>query len=212
MKNRTPLSIERIVQAAVEVADEGGLPHVSMRRVAGALGVEAMSLYHHVSGKDALLDALAEWCYEQIDLPDPTRPWREAMADRARSARAALARHPWSVTLIESRRNPGPALLTHHDRVLETLRRNGFSIPLAAHVFSVLDAYVYGFVISEQSLPVEDDGMEPLLEHVETLMPSDEYPYLAELMQAHVRGRDYAYGEEFEFGLELILDGIARHR
>ena len=150
---RPALTRDRVVDAAVRVADRGGLAHVSMRNVGRELGVEAMSLYHHVAGKDALLDALADRVYGEIALPAPDLPWRPAMADRAASARAVLAAHPWALGLIESRRDPGPALLRHHDTVLGCLRRNGFSVALAAHAFSVIDAYVYGFVLTEVNLP-----------------------------------------------------------
>jgi|SRR5690606_5582516 len=207
--SRTPrLTREAIVDAAVAVADQGGVPQVSMRNVGRRLGVEAMSLYHHVHGKDELLDALADWFYTRIDVPDPRRPWRTSMRERALSARAVLADHPWGVGLIESRGNPGPALLRHHEAVLACLRQNGFSVPLAAHAFSVLDAYVYGFVVSEAGLPVGADGMEPVLDHMEDVLPEGEYPHLRELMAFHMRGRDHRYGEEFEPGLELILDGL----
>src|SRR5690349_17818371 len=153
MSRRARLTHELVVTAAVAVADHGGLGAVSMRNVARELGVEAMSLYHHVANKEALLDALADWAFTQVELPPPGTPWRQAMADRAASSRSALSAHPWALGLMESRRTPGPAVLTHHDTVLGLLRGGGFSVALAAHAFSVLDAYVYGFVLTEQTLP-----------------------------------------------------------
>jgi AcrR family transcriptional regulator len=207
MARRPSLSRDRIVDAAVRVADRGGLAGASMRNVGRELGVEAMSLYHHIAGKDALLDALADRVFAEIALPAPDEPWRPAMAARAASARAVLAAHPWALGLIESRRNPGPALLHHHDTVLGCLRRGGFPVALAAQAFSVIDAYVYGFVLTELNLPFEPgEGAD---EFVATLaLPAEDYPHLAEMMVEQVRGQDYAYADEFGHGLELILDGL----
>jgi AcrR family transcriptional regulator len=207
MADRPALTRDRIVEAAVRVADRGGLGAVSMRGVGKELGVEAMSLYHHVTGKEELLDALADRVFTGIALPALDAPWRRAMTERAGSARAVLAAHPWAVTLIESRRNPGPALLRHHDTVLGCLRRNGFPVALAAHAFSAIDAYVYGFVLTELTLPFEPgEGAE---DFVATLaLPADDYPHLAEMVAEQVRGREYAYADEFGYGLDLILDGL----
>ena len=155
MTDRPALSRDRIVDAAATVADSRGLTGVSMRNVGKELGVEAMSLYHHISGKDDLLDGLADWVFTGIELPALDQPWRPAMSERAASSRGRLSAHPWALGLIESRRNPGPALLRHHDTVLGCLRRNGFSVELAAHAFSAIDAYVYGFVLTELNLPME---------------------------------------------------------
>ena len=128
---------------------------VSMRSVGRELEVEAMSLYHHVASKDALLDGLADWVFERIDTPSASGAWRTEMERRAHSARTVLAAHPWGLGLIESRRSPGPATLHHHDAVIGCLRAAGFTVALAAHAFSVLDAYVYGFVLTEVNLPFQ---------------------------------------------------------
>jgi AcrR family transcriptional regulator len=205
---REPLSRERVVDAAAAVADEHGLAGVSMRSVGKHLGVEAMSLYHHIAGKEQLLDELVDWIFRRVELPDPGVGWREAMSARARSARAVFAAHPWSQTLVESRRAAGPVILAHHDAVLGTLRRGGFSVRDAAHAFSVIDAYVYGFVLTEQRLPFEPE--ERVEDYVtELALPTAQYPYLVEMVSELIVGRDYAYGDEFEYGLELILDGLA---
>lgn len=212
MPTRPPLTPERIVQAAVGVADDGGIAAVSMRTVAKALDVEAMSLYHHVEGKDALLDALADWVFGRIDRPEPSRDWRAAMVDRARSARRALSSHPWALGLIESRRSPGPNLLAHHESVLANLRANGFSATLAAHAFSALDAYVYGFVLTEVNLPFEPGGdAEQFVDDIAHLLPVEQYPHMVELIAQQVAGGGYRYGDEFDFGLDLVLDGLERH-
>jgi AcrR family transcriptional regulator len=209
LSTRPALSRERIVEAAVRVADRGGLAQVSMRNVGRELGVEAMSLYHHLRAKDDLLDALANWVFTQIRLPALEDPWRPAMVARAASARAALAAHPWALGLVESRRGPAPALLRHHDAVLGCLRRNGFSVALASHAFSAIDAYVYGFVLTELHLPFDGPGgAEELVGELARFMPPDEYPYLTEMIAEQVVGRDYTYGPEFEYGLDLVLDAL----
>lgn len=209
MAERPGLSRPRIIAAAVEVADRGGITAVSMRNVGKELGVEAMSLYHHLSGKDDLLDALADWIFSGFERPGLDEPWRAAMDRRAASARTVLSQHPWGLGLIESRRTPGPALLGHHDAVLGCLRRNGFSVELASHAFSVIDAYVYGFVLTEVNLPFQaDESAEEFVAGMD--LPMDDYPHLAEMMQQLVVGQDYAFGNEFDYGLQLILDGLDR--
>ncbi|PZG00183.1 TetR/AcrR family transcriptional regulator [Micromonospora endophytica] len=213
MARRPALTHDRIISAAVRVADRGGVGQVSMRNVGKELGVEAMSLYHHLAGKDALLDGLADWIFTQIELPEPQRPWRQAMAERAESSRRVLSRHPWALGLIESRRSPGAALLRHHDTVLACLRRNGFSIALASHAFSAIDAYVYGFVLTELNLPFDaDEGAEGLVDEIRSALPAGEYPHLVEMITHQVLGRNYRYADEFGFGLDLILDSLERHR
>jgi AcrR family transcriptional regulator len=209
-RERPALSQQRIVEAAVRVADVGGLRQVSMRNVADELGVEAMSLYHHVANKEALVDALADWAFTQIAPPGVSEPWREGMTRRAASARRALAAHPWALGLLESRRLPGEALLAHHDAVLGCLLANGFSMPMAAHAFSALDAYVYGFVLTEQTVPFEAGGAEEFAAGVEQFIPAERYPHLSAMLHEQVLGHGYDFADEFEFGLELILDGLQR--
>lgn len=204
---RKRLTRSGIVEAAVRVADGGGLPAVSMRNVGRELGVEAMSLYNHVASKDDLLDALADWIFAGIDLPPTDLPWRTWMVARCDSARQTLSQHPWALVLVESRRSPGPALLRHHDGVLACLRREGFPIALAAHAYSVVDAYVYGFVLTEVSLPFAPG--ESAEEFVHEVNPSAEaYPHLTELMNELVIGKDYDFADEFGYGLDLILDQL----
>jgi AcrR family transcriptional regulator len=209
MSRRARLTHELVVAAAVAVADHGGLAAVSMRNVARELGVEAMSLYHHVASKDALLDALADWAFAQMELPTPGTPWREAMAARAGSARDVLAAHPWALGMLESRSNPGPALLRHHDGVLGLLRGGGFSVELAAHAYSVIDAYVFGFVLTETNLPFEaGEGAEEFVHETAGLMSPEEYPHLTEMAAELVVGGSYDFADEFGYGLELILDSL----
>ncbi|MGK0715120.1 TetR/AcrR family transcriptional regulator [Leucobacter sp. W1153] len=211
MQQRTPLSRANIVQAAAQAADNGGLAGVSMRRVGRELGVEAMSLYHHVANKDELLDALVDWVFAQIELPTPNDDWRAGMVRRAASARAVLTAHPWALGLIESRANPGPSLLTHHDAVIGCLRRGGFPVMLASHAFSVIDAYVYGFALTEQNLPFDPSASEAAGDFASEFMPLiKQYPHLAELVTALTSGRDYVFTDEFSYGLEVILDELER--
>jgi AcrR family transcriptional regulator len=207
MSARPALTRDRIVEAAVTVADRGGLGAVSMRSVGREVGAEAMSLYHHLRGKEELLDALADWAFSRIRLPRPDQPWRVAMRTRAASARAVLFAHPWALGLLESRRHPGPALLHHHDAVIGCLRDAGFPVRLAAHAYSVLDAYVYGFVLTELNLPME--AGEDAQEFAEGLaLTAEDYPHLVEMMTEQVAGGTYDYADEFDYGLDLVLDGL----
>jgi AcrR family transcriptional regulator len=207
---RIPLTRERVLRAAVAMADRDGVASLSMRKLAKELGVEAMSLYHHVASKHALLDGMVDHVFGEIELPAGERGWREAMRQRAISARAALRRHPWAIALMESRASPGPANLRHHDAVIGCLRRAGFSVALTAHAYSILDAYTYGFALQEASLPF--DTPEETAEVAQSIMAefpaADAYPHLAELAVEHVLQPGYDYGDEYEFGLELILDGL----
>lgn len=212
MAARTPLTRDRIVAAAAQVADDGGLGAVSMRNVGKQLGVEAMSLYHHVANKEALVDELVEWVYHKLYYPQPDQPWREQMRRRAEVAREVLLTHPWFLGLIESRRRPGPAVLGYHESVLACLRTNGFTVAAAAHAFSVLDAYVFGFVLTELSLPIQEPHDVGEMADEMALDPAA-FPYLVEMMTQYVMAQDYTYaGAEFAHGLDLILDAVQRQR
>ena len=208
---RPPLSRERALHVAVAIADAGGIESLTMRRLAHELGVEAMSLYHHVANKSDILDGMVDVVFDEIDLPPIDRAWRTAMQRRAYAVRAALLRHPWAIGLMESKAAPGPATLRHHDAVIGCLRHAGFSIELTAHAYSVLDSYVYGFAHQELSLPF-DMGEETaeLAGAIFSQLPAGEYPHLVELTKEHVLKPGYSYGNEFGYGLELILDGLER--
>jgi AcrR family transcriptional regulator len=205
-RSRRPLSRDRALHAAVELADAEGIDAVTMRRLAQTLGVEAMSLYHHVANKSDILDGMVDLVFAEIELPDERDAWVQAMTGRAKSVRAALTRHRWAVGLMESRSSPGPASLRHHDAVIGCCRRSGFSVEMTAHAFSLMDSYIYGFVLQEISLPF-DDG-DDLGDMIDTMLPpsvADTYPYLVELASEFVLRPGYSYGDEFEFGLRLIL-------
>lgn len=208
---RVPLSRERVLLGAIAVADAAGIGSLTMRSLAQELGVKPMSLYHHVANKDEILDGIIDVVFSEIELPPVDADWRSGMRHRAISARSVLARHPWATPLMESRTNPGPATLRHHDAVIATLRRAGFSIQMTAHAFSLLDSYIYGFAIQEAALPFDSPETVPeVAEAILAQFPTGEYPHLTELATEHVLQPGYDYGNEFEFGLDLILDGLER--
>jgi AcrR family transcriptional regulator len=207
---RTPLSRERVIRTAMAVADEkGSVAALTMRAIAASLGVEAMSLYHHVAGREDILDGMVDAVFGEIDLPQRDTDWKTAMRHRADSARAALKRHPWAVGLMDSRSQPGPATLRHHDAVLGALRAGGFSVPMTAHAFSLIDSYLYGFVLQELSLPFNgearlDEAADAMLHD----LPADTHPHLTELATEHVLQPGYDDADEVAFGLTLILDAL----
>jgi AcrR family transcriptional regulator len=208
---RIPLTRERVLRAAVALADESGSESLSMRKLGEAVGVEAMSLYNHVTNKEDLLDGMIDVVFGEIDLPAGGADWKTAMRQRAISVRRVLSRHGWAIGFMESRSSPGPATLRHHDAAIGSLRDAGFSIELAAHAFSVLDSYIYGFALQERSLPFPTpEETAELAQDTLARFPADKYPHLAELTTQHVLRPGYDHGHEFEFGLDLILDGLER--
>ena len=207
---RARLNRDKVVGAAIALADSGGIESLSMRKLGGELGVEAMSLYNHVSNKGDLTDGMIDGVFAEIDLPIGGTDWRTAMRRRAISVRKVLARHPWATGLMESRSTPGPATLRHHDAVLGVLRGAGFSIVLAAHASSVLDSYIYGFVLQERNLPSRTKGSTRMAQVILARLATQEYPHVAELTVEHVLQPGYDHDTEFEFGIDLILDGLER--
>lgn len=211
---RGALTRERVLAEAVRMADAHGVDALSMRKLAERLGVQAMSLYHHVANKERILDGMVDLVFDEIALPSAEDEWKTAMRRRAMSARDVLRRHPWAVGLLDSRTHPGPATLEHHDAVLGCLRGGGFSVPLAAHAFAVLDSYIYGFVLQEQSLPFQSGPeLERVAEGIFADIPEGAYPHLTELAVEYALAPGYDYGDEFMWGLDLVLDGLERaHR
>ena len=210
---RDPLSRQRVFDAAALLADERGVASVTMRKLAERLGVEAMSLYHHVANKDEILDGMVDLVFSEVDLPTSGADWKAAMRQRAISAREALLRHPWAIGLLDSRRHPGPATLRHHDAVIGSLRTAGFSIAMAAHAFSVLDSYIYGFALQEQNLPFDtSEELEGLAGTMLRQLPADAYPHFTKMIVEHALKPGYSYANEFAFGLDLILGGLERIR
>lgn len=206
---RVPLSRQRALSAAIAIADTEGIDALTMRRLAQDLGVEAMSLYHHVANKHDILDGMVDTVFGEIELPSDGTDWKTAMHQRAISVRAALTRHPWAIGIMESRTSPGPATLRHHDTVIGCCRTAGFSIEMSAHAFSLIDSYIYGFVLQEVNLPFDEtDDLEELVESMMPDLASDNYPHLTELTTEYILRPGYNYGNEFDYGLGLILDGL----
>jgi len=174
-------------------------------------GVEAMSLYNHVANKSDLLDGMIDIVFSEIGLPAGDIGWKQAMRQRAISAREVLGRHRWAIGLMESRRSPGPATLRHHDAVLGCLRQAGFPVDLTAHAYSLLDSYIYGFALQEASLPFDTpEKTTQVAQEIFGQFAAGEYPHLTELTIQHVLQPGYHYGGEFEIGLDLILDALDR--
>jgi AcrR family transcriptional regulator len=208
---RRPWNRGQLLRAAIGLADKGGIEALSMRKLSQELGGGTMSLYNHVSNKDDLVDGMIDMVFSEIELPAGEHGWKMTMRQRALSIRTVMTRHPWAIGLMESRRTPGPATLRHHDAVIGCLRDAGFSIQLAAHAFSALDSYIYGFALQEQSLRFGTPEETSELARAFLLQfPTKEYPRLAELTIEHVLRPGYDYGNEYEFGLDLILDGLEK--
>lgn len=208
---RPRLTRDRVLRGAMAVADSAGLAGLTMRSLANELGVKPMAVYHHVADKDEILDGIVDLVFGEIDLPSSEGEWRSELRRRGRSARSVLRRHSWATPLMESRLNPGPATLRHHDAVIGTLRAAGFSIALTAHAYALLDGHLYGAALQEAGLPT--DSPETLPEIAAAFLahfPTETYPHLAELTTKHVLAPGYDFGDEFDFGLDLILDGLER--
>jgi AcrR family transcriptional regulator len=203
-----------VLTAAVAFADQNGIASLSMRKLGEALGVEAMSLYNHIANKDQLLDGMVDLVFNEIELPAGGDEWKMAMRKRAQSARQALRRHRWAIALMSTRTSPGPATLRHHDAVIGSLRAAGFSIELTAHAFSALDSYIYGFALQEATLPLGETPEETaaVAQMMVEQFPSELFPHLYEFTIEHVLKLGYDYGAEFDFGLDLILDGLEQAR
>jgi AcrR family transcriptional regulator len=212
VKRRAPLSREPVLRAAVALADRGGIESLTMRKLGEELGVEAMSLYNHVANKDDIIDGIVDLVFSEIELPADRADWKPAMRKRAISAHEALLRHPWATSLMQSRTKPGPATLRHHDSVLGTFRNAGFTLVMAAHAFSVIDGYVYGFALQQINLPLQSTRQVAEVGQNILQQLAGEYPHLAEMITEHAMKPGYNYAQEFEFGLDLILDGLERLR
>jgi AcrR family transcriptional regulator len=192
------------------LADERGIEALTMRELAGRLGIEAASLYNHVSGKDDLLTGLADLVIAEIDLPSEGAGWREAMRRRAMSARALFARHPWAAALIDTRTQGGSSGLAYADRVLGTLLRAGLSPAVAGNAFLVLDSYIYGYE-RQRSILARDDGggSTDSAQEVADAIPPGAFPALAQVAAAYAE-QPFDDDAGFAFGLDLLLDGIER--
>jgi AcrR family transcriptional regulator len=210
---RTPLSRERVLRAAVALADERGTEELTMRKLAKELGVEAMSLYNHVTSKGDLLDGMIDLIFSEIDSPAVGGDWKAELRKRAVSTRAALLRHRWAVGEMEGRTNHGPSNMKVHDAVLGCLRAAGFSIEMTVHAMSVQDAYIYGFALQQtdmSSQTPEDFAAEAQRQMVDYADALADYPHLVEVVGGYVAKAGYDYDREFLFGLDVILDALER--
>ena len=152
-RKRVPLSRDRVLRAALELADEGGIGALTMQQIGRRLGVEAMSLYRHVRNKDDILDGIVDLVFAEVELPTDRSNWRTVLRARSISTRAALRRHPWAITLMESRMAPGPANLRSHEDTLTVLLDSGCSATTATHAYNLVDSYVLGFALQEVNMP-----------------------------------------------------------
>jgi AcrR family transcriptional regulator len=197
----------------MKLADAGGIDGLSMRKLGQALGVEAMALYYHFANKERVIDGIVDLVFGEIELPASGADWKAAMRRRAISVRDALLRHRWAIGLMESRTNPGPANLRHHDAVIGSLRAGGFDMAATATAYSLLDAYVYGFALTTMNLPFETTtDISKMAETMLEPFPPGEYPNLAAFITDHAMKPGYDFADEFEVGLEVILDGLERVR
>src|SRR4051812_31251772 len=208
---RAPLTPDKVLATALEMADEKGLEALSMRTLAKALKVEAMSLYNHVDGKERLLDGLVDRVAGEITLPRPGGDWRAAMRERALSAHAVLLRHPWATMLFVSRMNIGPNMLRYVDATIGCLREAGFSYPLADHAWTAIDAFVYGFTIQKRNFPLEPSEYASSAKAFLPLIPAERFPHLNGMSQEVIAGRHDGL-HQLEFGLDLLLAGLERMR
>ena len=206
---RAPLTRDRILGVAIRLADKKGIASVTMRNLARALRVEAMSLYNHVANKDALLDGIVDIVISEIDVPVIGGDWKKSMRARAISAHQVLLRHPWATQLIVSRINVGPAGLRYVDATIGCLRAAGFTYAMADRAWNAIDSHIYGFTLQELNFPVDPSEYADTATNFLPLIPADQYPSLHALSQLVIEGQ-HEGTQDFEFGLKLILDGLER--
>ncbi|WP_084529768.1 TetR/AcrR family transcriptional regulator C-terminal domain-containing protein [Nocardia crassostreae] len=210
-KTRTPLNRERVLSAALGLADESGLDALSMRKLAQALGVEAMSLYNHVANKDDLLDGVADLVIGEFELLAAGGDWRAALRRRCVSAHETLLRHPWACVLIVARMNIGPNMLRHIDAMLGCLHEAGFSYVLADRAWNALDSHVYGFTLQELNFPFDTGEYASAAAGFLPQLPAAHYPHMRALTELVATGAHNGVAD-FEFGLDLLLDGLEKLR
>ncbi|GAA5509402.1 TetR/AcrR family transcriptional regulator [Novipirellula caenicola] len=208
-KRKVSLSKETVLRTAIQFANQHGIESLSMRKLGELLGVEAMSLYNHVSSKDAILDGIVDIVAGEIELPELDGDWKNSMRRRAVSAHNVLMRHPWATMLIVSRPNVGPAMLRYVDATIGCLVEAGFSYAMADHAWNAIDSYVYGFTLQKLNFPFQPDEYAEVAKAYLPQIPADEYPYLNGMSQEMISGHHDGL-HELQFGLDLILDGLER--
>jgi AcrR family transcriptional regulator len=207
---RLPLSRDRILHAALELADEGGIESLTMRKLAQALGFEAMSLYNHVANKDDVLDGILDLVLAESEPPSPAGDWDAAIRTSAISVHEALRRHPWSCTLLMSPEHARPARARYMDLLLGRLRGAGFSAETTYYVYHVLDGHIFGFSLWETSHTYTAEEVSNFKATFEETITADAYPYLHEHAQQHFSEGPQSEVRAFEFGLDLLLDGLKK--
>lgn len=210
-RRRAPLTRDKVLRAALRLADEHGIEAVSMRRLGQALRVEAMSLYKHVADKDDLLDGLADLVTQEVSVPTPAEDWRAAIRESAISVHAALRRHPWAGPALESRIAPGPARLRYLDGVLATLAAAGFTPAQSGKAFMALDSHTYGFAMQELAWTWDPADAQQIAGEWAERLPAGAYPSLRAMAQAAATD-GMGMEVDFTFGLDLLLDGLERLR
>ncbi|MFV0433805.1 MAG: TetR/AcrR family transcriptional regulator [Leucobacter sp.] len=207
---RNTLTRDRVIAGALELADTHGLESLTIRALAHYLGVRPMSIYHYVSTKDELLDALVDAVFSELYMPAAAGDWRTELVSRAESARITLARHPWALAVMETRAQPGPANLAAHEAVLELLHVAGFSVEAAGHAYAILDAFIYGFALQDSMLRSVE--LNTSAEELRNEMDLSRHPRLAAMAAHFVEAETYPIDASYNIGLALALDGIARLR
>lgn len=209
---RTPLSRERVLEAAIALADEAGIDALSMRKLGQALGVEAMSLYNHVANKDDILNGIVDMVVSRFELPEPGDEWKAGVRRTAISAHEVLVRHPWAASLMLSPARISSARLRYMEGILGSLRRGGFSAEMTHHAYHALDSHISGFTLWQVHFQFDEEQLADLATNFLSRLSVDEYPYLLEHAGEHDRVESADDEGEFVFGLDLILDGLERMR
>jgi AcrR family transcriptional regulator len=209
---RLPLSRDRILRAALELAGDGGIESVTMRKLGQTLGFEAMSLYNYVANKDDLLDGILDLVLAETEPPSPAGDWRTAIRRSAISVHDALTRHPWACPLVMSPGRIRPARLQYMDSLLGRLREAGFSAETTYHAYHVLDAHIFGFSLWQANHSYNATQVSDLVAEFARMIPVDVYPYLHEHGEQHMAEGPHHDVSAFEFGLDFILDGLEKVR
>lgn len=208
-RRRAPLNRGAILEAAISMADEDGLEAVTMRRLGQRVGVEAMSLYKHVSDKDDVLAGIADRVAGEFVIPSRETDWRDSLRASYLAAHQVLMRHPWAASLLESTLQPGPARLAYLEAVVGVLHDAGFNLLDVAHAFGALDSHLYGFTLQATSLPFDVSEAPETAAALAEALPPEQFPNLI-AMASMVAEADDGYPLDFTFGLDLLLDGLAR--
>lgn len=212
-ETRMPMSRERVLDAAIRLADAGGIESLSMRKLAQELGVEAMTLYYHVANKDDILNGMVDIVLGEFDLPSRGAEWKPEIRRTAISAHEVLVLHPWAASLVLTAAGISPARLRYMDSILGCFRDAGFSAEMTDHAYHAVESHIMGFTLWEVGMNLgSQEELAALATNFLESLPVEEFPYLAEHVEQHLKPRRTDDPGEFAFGLELILDGLERSR